>query len=79
MKYRTDLFIKNGVEMLWNENIGTSEIVCRPEWTSNERAKILRRYWRIMKKFTKELSIEYYIEEVLKATKCNFTSYFKDE
>ena len=64
--------------MLTNKT-GANELVYPPKSTSNERAKIQRKYWKINKEFNEELSIRYYIEEVLKAEKVNFTCGFDFE
>ena len=58
---------------------GGIELVYPPKSTSNERAKIQRKYWKITKEFNEELSMRYYIEEVLKAEKVNFTVGFDFE
>ena len=77
-KYQANFYGSKGVVMLTNKT-GASEFVYPSKSTSNERAKIQRKYWKIHKEFKKELSIKYYIEEILKAEKVCFTCGFDFE
>jgi hypothetical protein len=77
-KYQAKFYMYKGIVMLSTKS-GAIELVYPPKSTSNERAKIQRKYSKVRKEFKKELSIRYYIEEVLKAEKVNFTCGFEFE
>lgn len=76
--YKAKFYTSKGIIVLCNKS-GGIELVYPSKSTSNERAKIQRKYWKINKEFNEELSIRYYIEEVLKAEKVNFTCGFDFE
>jgi hypothetical protein len=76
--YQAKFYTEKGVDMFCNES-GAVEFKYPNKSTSNERAKIQRKYWKINKEFKKELSMRYYIEEVLKAKRVNFTCGFDFE
>ena len=70
--YQAKFYCEKGVNMICNES-GAVQYVYPDKSTSNERAKIQRKYWKVNRENKKELSMRYYIEEVLKAEKVNFT------
>jgi hypothetical protein len=76
--YQAKFYSDRGVEMFCNDTGGV-QYVYPDKSTSNERAKIQRKYWKINREYKKELSMRYYIEEVLKAKKINFTVGFDFE
>ena len=77
-RYQVKFYRDNGLEMSCN-NAGAVNFIYPSKSTSNEKGKIQRKYWKINKDFKKELSMRYYLEEVLKAEKVNFTCGFDFE
>ena len=76
--YQAKFYSDKGVEMFGNDT-GTVQFVYPDKSTSNERQKIQRKYWKVNRENKKEVSMRYFIEEVLKAEKVNFTSGFDFE
>jgi hypothetical protein len=76
-RYQADLFMKNGVEMEVQPD-GSLFLTLKIE-SSNERVKRSRLWRKIREEFKKELSSDYFINEVLTAEKLNFTTHLHEE
>lgn len=77
-KYQAEFYTQKGLEMICNEY--GHRIKYPEKATSNERTKLQRKYLHIEKEFKKELSLRYFVTEVLKAKKINYTyTYIIDE
>lgn len=76
--YQAKFYTEKGVDVFCNDS-GDVKFKYPEKSTSNERAKIQRKYWKINREHKKELSIRYYIEEILKAEKVDFTCGFDFE